>query len=182
MKALAVLFAAICCQGAAAEPNRWAIDYSASRLGFTAEQAEASFDGAFTKYDADVRFDPNALADSRVEVLIDTASVATLDKERDGILRGTGWFEVESFPQAHFAAKEFVRTAAGFEARGELGIRAATVPVVFRFTLTEKDGRIELHGTADLDRFAFGLGLGDWADTKWIGRNVQVVVTLIATH
>src|SRR5262249_2336212 len=76
----------------AAEPARWTIDYSASKLGFTAEQAEAPFDGSFGKFDADVRFDPTALTDSRAEVTIDTASVATANKDRDGILRGTGWF------------------------------------------------------------------------------------------
>ena len=82
------------------------IDYAASRIAFTAEQAEAPFDGSFKTFEADVRFDPNALAESHADVQIDTASVATSDKERDGILRGAGWFESEQFPRAHFAAKE----------------------------------------------------------------------------
>jgi hypothetical protein len=30
------------------------------------------------------------------------------------------------------------------------------------------------HGGADLDRLAFQLGLGDWADPKWIGKTVHV--------
>ena len=166
----------------AAEPGRWTIDYTASRIGFTAEQAQAKFDGAFKKFDADVRFDPNALADSRAEVVIDTASVATSDKERDGILNGEGWFETKAYPQARFSAKTFVRAGDGFEARGDLCIRKKTVPVVFHFTLTENGGRTELHGSADLDRFAFDLGLGDWADTKWIGQHVQIAVTLVATR
>ena len=179
MKALSVLVALICCASAAAEPNRWTIDYGASRIGFTAEQAQASFEGAFATFDAEVRFDPEALTESRVRVSIDTASIATANKERDDILKGTGWFESDTFKAAEFAAHEFVRAADGFEARGELRIRTVTAPVVVRFTMTETDGRLELHGTADLDRFTFGLGLGDWADTKWVGQTVHVVVTLI---
>ena len=182
MRALGLLLALICAGAVAAEPNRWTIDYAASRLGFTAEQAEAKFDGTFEKFDADVRFDPDALGDSRADVSIDTSSISTSDQERDGILHGEGWFETEAFPQAHFSAIEFVRSADGFDARGELRIRDKSVPVVFHFTLTQKDGRVELHGSADLDRFAFDLGLGDWADTKWIGQNVRVSVTLVATR
>ena len=182
VRAFGLLLALISSGVIAAEPNRWTIDYDASRLGFTAEQAQAKFDGAFTKFDADVRFDPNALGDSRAEVVIDMASVATADKERDGILSGAEWFDTGKYPQAHFSAKTFARTGDGFEARGELRIRDKTVPVVFRFTLTENGGHTELNGSADLDRFAFDLGLGDWADTKWIGQRVQIVVTLIATR
>jgi polyisoprenoid-binding protein YceI len=179
IRAVSILFMLISAVAVAAEPNRWTIDYGASKLAFTAEQAQAKFDGAFTKFDADVRFDPNALGDSRADVVIDTASVTTADKERDGILSGDGWFETSAYPQARFSAKTFAQTADGFEARGDLKIRDKTVPVVFKFTLTENGGRTELHGSADLDRFAFGLGLGDWADTKWIGGSVHVVVTLI---
>jgi polyisoprenoid-binding protein YceI len=182
VRALGVLLALTGAIAVAAEPNRWTIDYAASRIGFTAEQAQAKFDGAFKKFDADVRFDPNALGDSRAEVVIDTASVATSDKERDGILNGEGWFETKAYPQARFSAKTFVRAGDGFEARGELRIRNKTAPVVFHFTLAESGGRTELHGTADLDRFAFDLGLGDWADTKWIGQHVQIAVMLVATR
>lgn len=182
MKAVGVLLALISAIAVAAEPNRWTIDYGASRLGFAAEQAQAKFDGAFSKFDADVRFDPNALGDSCAEVAIDMASVTTADKERDGILSGAEWFDTGKYPQAHFSAKTFARSGDGFEAKGELRIRDKTAPVVFRFTLTESGGRTELRGSADLDRFAFDLGLGDWADTQWIGQRVQIVVTLVATR
>jgi polyisoprenoid-binding protein YceI len=182
MNRLVGLFVLIASMHAAAEPGRWTIDYAASRIGFTAEQAQAPFEGAFKTFEADVRFDPNALAASTADVSIDTGSVATADKERDGILKGAGWFEVEQYPQAKFTAKEFAKTKDGFEARGELTLRTMSVPVTFRFTETESGGRVELHGEADLDRFAFNLGLGDWADTKWIGKTVHVAVTLVGTR
>jgi polyisoprenoid-binding protein YceI len=178
----AVLLSCIWASAFAAEPARWAIDYSASKLGFTAEQAEAPFDGSFAKFDADVRFDPAALADSRAEVAIDTASVATANKDRDGILRGEGWFESSAFPAARFTAKEFVKTNDGFEARGELTIRTTAVPVAFAFTVKQDGNRVELNGKAQLDRLAFGLGTGEWADPKAIGTKVTVVVKLVGTR
>jgi polyisoprenoid-binding protein YceI len=182
MKASLLVVALLYCGAAAAEPARWTIDYAASRIEFTAEQAQAPFKGEFKTFEADVRFDPAALAQSSADVQVDTASVATSDKERDGILKGTGWFESEQFPKARFTAKEFVKTKDGYEAHGELAIRSAKAPVVLRFSWSDAGGRVELHGEADLDRFAFQLGLGDWADTKWIGKTVHVVVTLVGTR
>ena len=182
MKAQLFVIALFVSTFAAAEPNRWTIDYAASRIAFTAEQAEAPFDGGFKTFEADVRFDPAQLAGSSADVQIDTASVATSDKERDGILRGTGWFESDQFPRAHFTAKQFAKVNDGYEARGELTIRSVTLPVIFRFTLKDEGARLELHGQADLDRLAFQLGLGDWADPKWIGKTVRVTVTLIGSR
>ncbi len=182
MKRTAALLAALIALSVAAEPNRWAIDPSESHIAFTAEQAQAPFEGSFRTFDADVRFDPNALGESSAQVSIDTGSVTTADKERDGILKGAEWFESEQFPRATFVAKKFVKTPDGFEARGQLTVRTVSAPVTLHFTLTETDGRVELRGEADLDRFAFDLGLGDWADTKWIGKNVRVRVTLVATR
>jgi polyisoprenoid-binding protein YceI len=179
MRASLFVVGILVCALAAAEPNRWTIDYASSRIAFTAEQAGAQFEGSFKTFEADVRFDPDALAQSSADVQIDTASVATSDKERDGDLRGQGWFESEQFPKARFTAKEFVKTKEGFEAHGDLTIRSATAPVTFRFTLHDDGGRLELHGDTDLDRFAFQLGLGDWADTKWIGKTVHVAVMLV---
>ncbi len=182
LKASLCIVALLYCCSAGAEPNRWTVDYTASHIDFIAEQAEAPFKGTFKTFEADVRFDPNALAQSSADVQIDTSSVATSDKERDGILRGAGWFESEQFPRAHFTAKEFVKTKDGYDAHGELAIRSVKVPVTFHFTLTDSGGRVELHGAVDLDRFAFELGLGDWADTKWIGKNVHVAVTLVGNR
>jgi len=182
MRAALFGVALLVCPSVAAEPGRWTIDYASSRIAFTAEQAEAPFDGGFKTFEADVRFDPTALSESRADVQIDTSSVSTADKERDGILTGSGWFESEQFPRAHFVAKEFAKTSDGYEARGELTIRSVTLPVIFRFTLKDAGGRFELHGGADLDRLAFQLGLGDWADPKWIGKTVHVAVTLIGSR
>jgi len=182
LAASAILWLAFSAAAFAAEPARWTIDYGASKLGFTAEQAEARFDGSFGKFDADVRFDPSALGDSRAEVSIDTASVATANSDRDSVLRGDGWFESPKFPNARFVAKEFAKTNDGFEARGDLTIRTTSVPVKFVFTVAQTGNRVELNGTAELDRLAFGLGTGEWADPKAIGTKVTVVVKLVGTR
>jgi polyisoprenoid-binding protein YceI len=172
---LGILLAALASASATEAPPHWQIDYSASRLGFVAEQAGAAFSGAFARFEADVRFAPDALDASSARVRIVTASVATEDDERDSILRGAGWFESAAFAEAVFDATSFVATQTGFRASGTLTVRETTAPVTFDFALTNAG----LRGTAELDRFALGLGLGDWADESWIGRTVRVEVELV---
>lgn len=182
MKWFAAFLVCVAAAPAAAEIGRWQVDYGASRLGFTAEQAGAEFQGQFKSFDADVRFDPNALAQSSAVVSIETGSVDTANDERDGILRGEGWFESGAFPQAKFTVRGFTKADKGFVAQGDLQIRGASAPVTFQFSVSEAGGRVELTGSATLDRFAFGLGLGDWADTEWVGKDVTVNVTLVGTR
>lgn len=160
--------------GFGGELPAWQIDPAASRIEFVAVQAGAEFRGGFEHFDADIHFDPASLADSRVVVRIPTARVATFDEERDEILRGQGWFESDAFPEACFDAKQFEATAGGFRANGTLTMRDLTVPVSFDFRLTD----VGLTGSAEVDRIALGLGLGDWADETWIGYRVRVEVVV----
>ncbi len=159
----------------AAEIAPLPIDLAASRLEFVAQQAGLEFRGHFETFDAEIRFDADALADSSVRVTIDVGSVRTGDGERDEILTGAGWFETAVFPTARFEARAFVPAGDGYVANGELTIRDVTRPVRVEFRVA--DGR--LAARAILDRLDFGLGTGDWADPDWIGHEVVVDAVLI---
>lgn len=165
----------------AAEPDRWGIDAQNSTLGFVAEQAGAKFSGRFEVFDADVRFDPQQLAQSSASVTIEMSSVTTYEDERDGIVKGTGWFEVGRFPQAKFEARDFRLAGGGFIADGTLRLLDAVHPVRFEFTVVADGNGRRLEGRAQLDRIVLGLGLGEWEDPAWIGRNVQVNVVLVTS-
>jgi len=160
-----------------AEPRAWVVDYGASRIEFVAEQAGAKFRGRFERFEADIRFDPAALEASHALVKVDVRSISTLDEERDAILEGAGWFESDAFPEATFEATTFEAVDGGFDADGVLTVRDESVPVAFHFTLTDTG----LEGYAELDRIALGLGLGEWADSEWIGHRVRVEAVVTGT-
>lgn len=163
----------------AAEPDRWEIDAANSTLGFVAEQAGAKFSGRFETFDANVRFDPQQLAQSSAIVTIAMSSVTTYEDERDGIVKGTGWFEVDRFPQAKFETRDFRPAGDGFIADGTLQLLEGVHPVRFEFTVVDDGSVRRLEGHAELDRIALGLGLGEWEDPAWIGRAVRVNVVLV---
>ncbi len=148
---------------------RWEIDISRSSIEFTGEQAGAPFSGRFLRFDADVRFDPDRLSASYARVVVACDSNQTGDEERDAVMRGAEWFDVEHYPVATFTATAFDTRGSDFVALGQLEIKG--LELTFRL-----DEQGDLDGRARIDRLAFGLGSGQWIDTTWVGRYVDVSV------
>lgn len=169
----ALLPAAVVAQTAPA----WVTDPARSRLEFSGTLAGGRFDGRFARFAPEIAFDPADLAGSRFRVEIDTASADTQEAERDGMLKGPAFFAVERWPAARFEATRFVPTGPGrFEARGLLTMRDVTRAVVLPFGFeSAADGRTAtLSGGTTVRRLEFGVGQGEWHDTRWLGDEVEV--------
>lgn len=165
------------------EVARWQVDYEASAIEFVGQQAGASFTGRWTRWEADIRFDPDRLSQSRAEVVIHTAAVDSADTERDSTIIGPDFLHAMEFPTATFVATSFVAIGDDrFTATGALRIKAIEQPVEFTFAIAQADGVTRLTGTAEIDRLAFAVGLGDWQDTTWVGQFVEVVVLVTAAR
>jgi polyisoprenoid-binding protein YceI len=158
----------------------WKVEPSASQLTFVGKQAGAEFTGKFERFTADIRFDPNDLANSKFIVDIETASVSTKDKERDDILKGKDLFDAKRWPQARYVAETITANGDKFSATGKLTIRDITrdVPIVFTFTLDPAGNTAWLKGSAPLKRLDFGVGQGEWKDTQWVSNDVRVEFAL----
>jgi polyisoprenoid-binding protein YceI len=168
------------CGGIALAAHQWTLQPQESKLTFVAIQADAQFEGAFDRFNADIRFDPQDLAGSSFDVKIDTASVNTRDSERDDAIKSEDLFAVKQFPTAHYVAEKF--TAKGgnkFTAAGKLTLRNVTREVPIEFTFEQKNGSAWLKGSAQLKRLDFGVGQGDYKDTKDVGNDVKVSFVLL---
>jgi polyisoprenoid-binding protein YceI len=173
--AIALLAAAARAQGPV---TSYLADPATSRLEFVGVQAGAEFKGVFHKFTAAIDFAPDALANAHFDVQIDMNSVDSLDKDRDGIVRGPDVFDVAHFPTAHYQTRAFTKTAAGYSATGALTLHGVTrdVPIDFQFSATS--GGAKLKGTAKLKRLDFGVGQGDWKSTEWVADGVNVTFSL----
>lgn len=159
-----------------------AADYTAaegSTLGFRGEAQGEPFDGRFQRFDARIRFDPAALGTSRFEVEIPLESADSQNAERDDTMKGDDFFAVGAHPLARYEASAFRDLGGGrFAADGQLTLRGSTRPVVLEFTWTAGAQPV-LEGQATLDRTAFGVGGGDWADPGTIAHEVRVSTRLV---
>jgi polyisoprenoid-binding protein YceI len=169
-----LLFPAILLLAGAASARDWSAQPDASTLIFTATVERDDFDGRFDRFAARIRFDPETL-DGRFEVDIALDSLDSQNSERDDMLAEPEFFDSRQQPRSQYLAERFERLDDGrFRADGALTLRGVTRPVPLLFRWQQDGDAASLDGEAVLDRLAFGVGLGDWADTDLIAREVRV--------
>ncbi|HEY5102708.1 MAG TPA: YceI family protein [Steroidobacteraceae bacterium] len=166
-----------------AAPAVYSIDAAKSALEFEFVQAGAKNKGRFPKLAVNFNFDAANLAAAHLDVVIDLPALDSGDKERDDTLRDADLFDVAKFPQAHFAATQIVKTAAGgYEAVGSFTLRGVVRPLRVPFTLrsaTEQGASVlYMSGKTLIKRLDFGVGQGDWKSTEWVGPDVNITFTL----
>jgi polyisoprenoid-binding protein YceI len=164
-----------------AEAKVWKIDYSTSKLSFTGTQTGKPFTGSFGAYVAEVKFDPDNLMKSRIEVTIDMSSARTGDKQRDTALPGKDWFDTAVFQQATFLSTSVTRTTGPrqYVAKGKLTIKTITQDVELPFSLLPDRDGMRAKGELVVDRTKFNVGLGEWLSEEWVGHKVTIGVDLM---
>ncbi|MCB1783888.1 MAG: YceI family protein [Alphaproteobacteria bacterium] len=168
---------------APSDVSRWVVVPQASTLEFTAIQSGQGFNGAFNRFSAQIAFDPEKLEQSRVLVTVDIVSLMTGSEERDVQAKSSEWFDVAQYPSAVFETSSFEKMADDqYVAHGNLTIRDTTVPLDLPFTLSFEDGGnvVNMAGSATIDRLAFGVGMGEWADGKTVAPMVDLRINLRA--
>jgi polyisoprenoid-binding protein YceI len=170
---------------ALAAAPKWIVVPEKSKIAFRGTQMGGDFAGVFKAFTPEIYFDPEQLDQSRVTVTVDVTSGDSGDGERDAAMKSKDWFDVKQFPAAHFKSTAFAKTEAdAYTVTGNLTIRDVTVPVTlpFKLILSADSGKqtAEMTGQVTLDRSAFKLGQGEWADPSSVGNDVVVDITLSA--
>ena len=142
----------------------YTLDPSHTEIGFTARHAMVTkVRGAFNEFEGTATTGAN-LADARIDVTIQAASVDTKSADRDNHLRSGDFFDVETYPTIRFTSTQVTSPdAQTLRVAGDLTIKDVTKPVVIDF---EYDGaaldpfgnqRVGLSGKVDVNRKDFGL-------------------------
>lgn len=164
-----------------ARADTWVIVPGESSLGFRATQMGSPFDGKFDRWEADIVFAKDRLAQSRIAVVIDMASATTGNAQRDAALPDPAWFDAAAHPQARFQA-DTVQHLGGnrYRADGTLTIKGTRRPVELPFSL-ETDGTLaRVQGALTIDRTDFDVGAGSWAAGDVVGHDVTILVDIMA--
>jgi polyisoprenoid-binding protein YceI len=163
------LAAGACLAGAPA----FAADYvqaPGSSLIFASRYQGEVFTGQFAKFSTRLSFDPQQLADARLDVVIALASASSANDDRDAALQSADFFDTAKFPQAHYRASKF----------RHLGGNRNSQPVTLTFTWTPGAQPL-LSGKATVQRLDFGVGAGDWADLELIPNGVAISTKVLLT-
>lgn len=160
----------------------FAADYTqapGSTLVFASQYDGETFTGSFPGFSTKLSFDPAQLANAKLDVTIPLAGAKTGNDDRDSTLQGAEFFDVAKFAQARYTASKF-RALGGnqYAADGTLSLHGVSKPVTLTFTWTP-GAKPVLAGKATVKRLDFGVGTGDWADTKAIPNEVAVSTKVV---
>ena len=160
----------------------WALQPAQSTLEFSGTQTGASFSGAFTRWTAQISFDPANPKAAHIKIIVDTSSAKTGDVQRDTAIPDGDWFNSAVFPQAVFEAVGFTPGAAGnYSTLGVLTIRGVTRKVNMPFTLALTGDTAIAKGQVSLLRTDYGVGQGIWSTGDWVALKVGINFVLPAS-
>lgn len=130
-------------------PGPWTVDPAHSSVGAVAQHLGiSSVHGRFTDFSATIEIAPDEVAKSRVEAVIQAASIDTGNGMRDGHLRSPDFLDVERYPRITYRST---------------GLNPAGSD---RWTV---HGELTLHGVVrpvDLDLAYLGTGADPWGGTR----------------
>ncbi len=180
LKALGALCLAV--TGAqAARADTWTVVPDESEIRFVGTQTGSMFEGTFKDFSVQVTYDAANPQNARVHASIDTGSAKTGDTQRDEALPGKDWFFASMFPTAIFETEGFKKTGPdNFTTNGSLEIKGVKQELALPFTLTIEGDRATMTSELSLNRQDYNVGAGPWAEGKWVGLDVKVMITIVA--
>ena len=165
-----------------AAPLAHAADYvqaPGSSLAFASRYDGEVFSGRFGDFSTRLSFDPARPEAGKLDVTIGLASADTGNADRDSTLKTADFFDVAKFAQARYSATGFRKLADGrYVADGTLELRGVRKPVTLTFSWSDGAQPV-LQGKATVKRLDFGVGGGDWADTKTLPDEVAISTKVV---
>lgn len=177
---LFVLLAFLLCASPLAAQTAWTPVPDASSIKWQTAWKSNAVRGGFERFQADIRFDPDAPESGAIRVEVDATSIYLEGQDAQKTLTGPNWFAAADWPRAIFESKSVRKSdEEDYVADGTLTIRGRSVDVSLPFSLDIRDdGSARAEGSLTLDRRVFNIGGGMFNDD--VADQVTVTVTLIA--
>ncbi len=160
--------------------SNWRVDPARSEVAFAGLHAGLPFRGRFTRWHADIRFDPAAPTQAQIGGVFDTASATDGVPLHDESLPLTEWFDVETYPQATFRSTQVTpRDAGGYDIAAVLTIKdhELTPPPL---TLSIEGDIARIGGRFEVDRAEADLGMESDPEAQYVSRKITVEVRIEA--
>ncbi|MFL6617836.1 MAG: YceI family protein [Povalibacter sp.] len=160
--------------------------FRVDHLGFS------HYTARFKHFDAQLRFDPNELTASRLNVTVDATSLETDFPDPAKIdfnaqLQGEQWLNTAKYPQMTYRSTKIESTGTKtLRVTGDLTLRGVTKPVVLNVTYNggyaghpmDPHARVGFSARGTLKRSDFGIAFGIPAPgtTMGVGDQVEIVI------
>jgi polyisoprenoid-binding protein YceI len=177
-------------QASAAAPQ-WELDSAHSGIYFGINHIYSTVRGHFEDFEGTVMFSPDDLAGSRFDFEVDVKSINTGNSKRDGHLNSADFFDSKKFPTMSFKSTAVKHVKGNqYLVEGTMTVKdvseAVSVPFMLLGAKTHPfDDKSEVAGfeaRMTIDRLAYHVGGGKFADMGVVGKEVDVLITLEVTR
>jgi polyisoprenoid-binding protein YceI len=152
----------------------------ASTVDFSATQMGVPIHGHFKTLAAVVDFQAADLAQCHVTVVISAASVDAGSRQTNDLLTGSDWLDAKADPQDRFVSTSFTQAGPGkYWVAGNFSVKGKSQPLRVLVTTHMAGANLVLDADFPLNRTAFGLGTGSWADTSVVAASLPIHVQLL---
>jgi len=171
-RALLLLLAFALVSSSAASEECYSVGAAGGSVSFELRQAGAPFRGAFRRFGGAICLAQDRMA--RIDVWLEPASVDAGLPEIDAALKEKEFFETARYPRITFTGNSGEARGEQQTARGTLEIKGRRREMQVTFSLRRNEGGPVVSGSLTLNRLDYGIGTGEWSDTKWLGAEVKV--------
>ena len=120
-----------------ADPTGYTVDAGHSSVGFRVRHVVSTATGTFGKFSGKILYDAARPDTSRIEGVVEVASVNTHDADRDKHLLNGDFFKAEKHPRMTFRSTAWKTRAPGlYQVTGDLAIAGVTKPVTLDVSFT----------------------------------------------
>jgi polyisoprenoid-binding protein YceI len=166
-----VLLAASAWLPASAE-ECYGVDGSRGNVSFEVKQAGAPFHGKFRRFGGEVCLLEGRA--TRIDVWLDPTSVESGLPEIDAALKDRDFFAVDQYPRIVYTSHSVEARESTQLAHGVLEIKGKRHDLDVPFSLQREGDNPIVSGKLTLNRLEYGIGIGEWSNTKWLGGEVNV--------
>lgn len=156
----------------AAAEECYSVDAASGTVRFEVKQAGAPFSGTFRRFGGAVCLASERV--TRIDVWLESASVATELPEIDAALKDKEFFDTAAHPRITFVSSAIEAGSELQLARGTLGIKGKRRELSVPFRLSGAAARPAVYGSITLNRLDYAVGTGEWSDTRWLAADVKV--------
>lgn len=117
----------LACVCACAQTSTWTLDKNQTQASFQVRRVPVSYvRGSFSGITGTVIWDADKPSNSRVDVVIPTASISTNNSARDADLKSSNFFNVEKYPTMTFKSTAVTGTPGHLQVVGNLTLAGVT--------------------------------------------------------
>jgi polyisoprenoid-binding protein YceI len=188
---LAIVFLLVLATNVHASPTDWKIDPAHSGVYFRVQHIYSAVNGFFPEFEGEIKFDPADLKKSKVFFKVNVKSVNTNNEKRDGHLLSDEFFAAKTYPHMTFESQSIMHKQGNqYVAQGVMKIKDVSKKIDLPFIYFGKkqhpfNAKQEVAGfeaKMTIDRLAYHVGNGNFVKMGVVGQQVDVLVSVEATH